>query len=481
MKRPPVQILATAVAFVAGSGIAFAASPAKPNVLFLFADDQRADTIAALGNPVIRTPNLDRLARAGVAFDRAYMQGGMNGATCVPSRAMLLSGQSLFHIDEKLLRDETWPAAFGRAGYTTFMSGKWHNGAPSLARSFQIARSVFAGGMTDPLQARLSDLVDGELTPPQLAPKHACEAFADEAIRFLREHQGGPFFCYVPFDAPHDPHIVPEGFPIHYDPAKIPLPPNFLPQHPWDNGEMTIRDEQLLPWPRTAETVRAMIAEYYRYISYLDAQIGRVLDALQTSPYAKNTIVVFAADSGVARGCHGLIGKQNCYEHSLRVPLIVSGPGIPAGKQTDALCYLFDVLPTLGKLCGVAAPPASEGLDLSAVLADPAKTGRPQLLFAYKTVQRAMRDDRWKLIRYPLVDKTQLFDLQADPHETVNLADKPESAGQVKVFMALLKKEMAASGDTAPLEVANPKAAEWTPEALVRKPARKTIVPGKER
>ena len=135
----------------------------RSNVLFLFADDQRADTIAALGNPVIQTPNLDRLVKRGVAFDRAYMQGGLQGATCVPSRAMLLSGRTLFRIDEKLKRDPTWPAAFGRAGYTTFMSGKWHNGPDSIPASFQIARSVFAGGMTNPMQAKLSDMVDGKL------------------------------------------------------------------------------------------------------------------------------------------------------------------------------------------------------------------------------------------------------------------------------------------------------------------------------
>ncbi len=131
MKRPTILIVATVVTLCVVGGSLRAAHPAKPNILFLFTDDQRADTIAALGNPIIQTPNLDRLARAGVAFNRAYMQGGMQGATCVPSRAMLLSGQSLFHIDEKLLRDETWPAAFGRAGYTTFMSGKWHNGEVS--------------------------------------------------------------------------------------------------------------------------------------------------------------------------------------------------------------------------------------------------------------------------------------------------------------------------------------------------------------
>ncbi len=436
---------------------------AKPNVLFLFADDQRADTIAALGNPIIRTPNLDRLVHSGVSFNRAYMQGSMQPATCVPSRAMLLSGRPLFHIDENLLRDETWPAAFGKAGYTTFMTGKWHNGARSLPACFQIARSVFDGGMTDPMKAKLSDLKNGKLTAPRIAPRHACEIFADEAIRFLGEPKSGPFFCYVAFDAPHDPHIVPDNFPIHYDPEKMPLPKNFMPQHPFDNGEMTVRDELLLPWPRTETKVREMNAEYYRYISYLDSQIGRVLDALERSPYAKNTIVVFSADSGVARGSHGLIGKQNLYEHSVRVPLIVSGPGISVGKTTDALCYLFDVLPSLGALGSVAAPPTSEGSDLSSVLHNPSKAGRPQLMFAYKSAQRALCDDRWKLIRYPLVDKTQLFDLKADPNETANLAYKPQYAERVADLAARLQKEMAQYGDTAPLTVRNPKPAEWTP------------------
>ena len=437
--------------------------PARFNVLLLFADDQRADTIAALGNPLIQTPNLDRLVKRGVAFDRAYMQGGMQGATCVPSRAMLLSGQPLFHVDEKLKRDETWPAAFARAGYTTFMSGKWHNGPESIAASFQIARSVFAGGMTNPMKAKLSDLKNGKLTPPRLATKHACAVFADEAIRFLIEHKEGPFLCYVPFDAPHDPHIVPENFAIRYDPAKIPLPPNFLPQHPFDNGEMLVRDERLLPWPRSGDNVREMIAEYYRYISYLDSQIGRILDALDASRFAKNTIVVFTADSGVARGSHGLIGKQNVYEHSVRVPLIICGPGIPAARRSDAICYLFDLLPTLGNMCGVPAPTASEGIEFTASLSDPRKPARSQLMFAYRNFQRAVRNDRWKLIRYPLIDKTQLFDLKNDPYETKDLADDARYAAEVADMTALLKNEMAHYGDQAPLKVARPRPAAWSP------------------
>jgi arylsulfatase A-like enzyme len=457
----------------------FGADP-RPNVLFLFADDQRADTIAALGNPHIKTPNLDRLVHSGLTFNRCYMQGALNPGTCMPSRAMLLSGRGVFRIDEQLLRDETWPSAFGRSGYATFMTGKWHNDehsiyprflrgpwdneVSSVAKSFQSARAVFIGGMIDPMKAPLSDLMEGKLAKPRTIGQHSCATFADESIRFLKEHKDArPFFCYVSFNAPHDPHIVPEDFPLHYDPAKLPVPPNFLPQHPWDNGEMVIRDETLLPWPRSPEKVRSLNAEYYRYISYLDAQVGRVLGALRTSPYASNTIVIFSADSGVARGSHGLIGKQNLYEHSVRVPLIIAGPGIPAGKQTKAMCYLFDLLPTVGKLCGVGPPKTNEGVEFSGTVQNPARPARRQLMFAYQTAQRAVRNERWKLIRYPLVNKTQLFDLQADPHEANNLADKPEHAPKIEQLLTTLAREQKKFGDTAPLTINNPKPAQWSP------------------
>jgi arylsulfatase A-like enzyme len=451
------SLLALALAACVWNSVLGQTSPApvpaaRPNILFLFADDQRADTIAALGNPNIQTPNLDRLCRQGLAFRRAYMQGGFNGATCVPSRAMLLSGQSLFHIDEKLLRDETWPAAFQRAGYTTFISGKWHNGQESVPKCFSAGRALFTSGMsTNPLSDSVRDLENGKLSAPRRVNEHLCAAFADEVIQFLKEpRKTSPFFCYVPFDAPHDPHIVPPDFPVIYDPAKIPLPPNFLPQHPFDNGEMSVRDEKLLPHPRPPEGVRKLNAEYYRYITFLDAQIGRILDALASSPFATNTIVVFSADSGVARGSHGLIGKQNLYEYdSVRVPLIIAGPGIPTGQTTDAMCYLYDVLPTLGARCGVPAPQKSEGLDLNKVL-DGGIGGRESLVFAYRGVQRAIATREWKLIRYPKVNQVQLYNLREDPYEIHNLAGKPEYAARVAELNARLTKELTAAGDKQP-------------------------------
>ena len=444
---------------VLAHGLAIAAP--KPNILFLFNDDQRADTIAALGNPVIKTPNVDRLCKQGMAFTRAYMQGGFNGATCVPSRAMLLSGQSLFHVDQQLMKHTTWPAAFGKAGYQTFATGKWHNGIPSLAASFQQAHSIFAGGMTNPMHGKVNNLEGGKLGKPVDPGKHICEVFADEAIGFLKAKREQPFFCYVAFDGPHDPHVVPDDFPVRYEADAKMLPPNFLPQHPFDNGEMSIRDEVLLSHPRKPEDVQSMLADYYRYVSYLDMQIGRILDTLAASPAAANTIVVFAADSGVARGSHGLIGKQNVYEHSMRVPLIIAGPGIPANTKSEAMCYLYDVLPTLGKLCDVAAPEKSEAREFRATLSDPTKSSRSEMVFAYQKVQRAIRDDQWKLIRYPQINKTQLFDLKADPFERNDLSAM--EAGIVSKLMSKLEASLKSYGDSVELTSANPKPEAWTP------------------
>jgi arylsulfatase A-like enzyme len=454
--------LGLALLFAALAAPASAAEP-PPNVLVLFLDDLRADALGAYGHPSFRTPNIDRLAHEGLAFDAAYLQGGLHGATCVPSRAMLLSSRSLFRCDEQLLRDETWPRAFARAGYATFATGKWHNGKASLPRSFDEARAIFFGGMTNPLDAPLDDLASGQLARRAPSSRHACATFADEAIAFLQREHERPFFCYVAFDGPHDPHVVPADYPVRYAPEELTLPESFLPQHPFDNGEMSVRDEQLLPWPRTPDAVRSMLADYGRYISYLDGEIGRVHAALEATPAAKNTVVVFASDSGVARGSHGLIGKQSCYEHSMRVPLVLRGPGIPRGARTQALCYLHDLLPTIGALCGVAAPASSEGLQLGAVIADPAAKARAHVVLAYRDVQRAVRDERWKLIRYPRIDRTQLFDLASDPHEMRDLAQDPAHAERITALLATLGTELPALGDEAPLVVDAPQPAEWQP------------------
>jgi arylsulfatase A-like enzyme len=432
---------------------------ARPNVLVLLSDDQRADTIGALGNPRVRTPNLDRLVGRGTAFTRAYCMGSLQGAVCVPSRAMLLTGRSLFRADPALTGQDTWPEAFARAGYATFLTGKWHNGDRSALRSFQQGRAVFLGGMGDPYRLPLKDIApDHRFVNPRPSGEHSVKVIADAAVEFLRGRADDtPFLCYVAFNAPHDPRVAPRRFHDHYDADRLPLPANFLPRHPFDNGELEIRDEQLAPWPRTPEVVRRQLADYYACIEHLDAQVGRILEALEASGRMGNTLVVFASDHGLAVGSHGLLGKQNLYDHSMRSPLLVSGPGIPAGRRSEALCYLFDIFPTLGELARVAGPAGTEGRSLVPVFEGPEREVRGSIFTAYRDVQRAVRDDRWKLIVYPKINKRQLFDLRDDPEETRDLAGRSDRAGDEARLVKLLQGSQALSGDALPLSTPPPR------------------------
>ena len=156
---------------------------------------------------------------------------------------------------------------------------------------------------------------------------------------------------YLAFGNPHDPRVAARKYLDLYDPDRIPLPKNFLPVHPFDNGELVVRDEQLLPWPRTAADVRRTLHEYYATVTALDFHIGRLIRALEEPGRLDDTLVIFSADQGIAVGSHGLLGKQNLYDHSMKVPLVLAGPGIPRGRS-DALVYLFDIYPTACDLVG---------------------------------------------------------------------------------------------------------------------------------
>jgi arylsulfatase A-like enzyme len=268
----------------------------------------------------------------------------------------------------------------------------------------------------------------------------------------------------VAFNAPHDPRIAPQPYHDRLNAAKPPLPVNFLPQHPFNNGALVIRDEELAPWPRTPEIVRQHLADYYAYIEFMDAQIARILEALEGSGQAENTIIVFSSDHGLAIGSHGLFGKQNLYDHSMHAPLIIGGPGLPKDKRSDALCYLYDIFPTLGELVSVSGPEGSEGRSLVPVLRGESNTLRNVIFTGYTKVQRAVRDEHWKLIRYPEIHKTQLFDLQSDPAELHDLANDPAHATDVERMMKLLTAQQAEAGDTLPLTaaVAQPEAFAFT-------------------
>ncbi len=448
-----------------GSGAARAETPAttaaeavndrRPNVLFLLSDDQRRDTIRMHANWHIHTPNLDRLVSEGTSFTRAYCMGSLQGAVCAPSRAMLLTGRTLFRATRRTPH-KLLPEAFREAGYATFGTGKWHHSKESFARSFSDGGAIFFGGMSDHDKVPIHDHdPDGTYdAAPRRGGKFSSELFAEATIDFLRRHADGdprkPFFAYVSFTAPHDPRTPPAEFAGMYDASKLPLPPNYLPTHPFDNGEMKIRDERLAPWPRTPEIVRAHLAAYYGMISHMDAQIGRILDVLEETGERDNTIIVFTSDHGLAVGSHGLLGKQNVYEHSMGTPLIIGGPGLPRRQKTDAFAYLFDLYPTLCELTDIDVPDSVEGTSLVGILRGTEQQVRDRVFTAYK-VQRAIRTERWKLIRYTHSGKTQLFDLAVDGFERNNLADEPEQQERVARLLQLLAAEQRRLGDDTPL------------------------------
>ena len=231
---------------LAGCGAApspgLSAPSSRPNVLILFSDDQRADTIAALGNPHIRTPNLDRLVRRGTVFTRAYCMGSMQGAVCVPSRAMLLTGRTLFHVKDDLAGQATWPETFARAGYATFLTGKWHNQAASALAPFQTGKAIFFGGMGDPYALPFEDISPRHSL---VEPRAERRAFG-RAVRRRRhrvppraDREPAPFLCYVAFNAPHDPRgprgrtttgTTPHQPPL---PAELPAPASVRQRRRW--------------------------------------------------------------------------------------------------------------------------------------------------------------------------------------------------------------------------------------------------------
>jgi len=453
------------------------ASPSgNPNILILLSDDQRADAFGVAENPHIRTPSIDALARRGVLFSHAYCMGSYHGAVCAPSRAMLLSGRSLYHVNDALEGIPTLPQLLRTAGYESFGTGKWHNGEASFAASFSAGKDVFFGGMSDHTSVPVRDLRSDGTYSEAAGKGFSSTVFADAAIDFLKTYASGdqasPFFAYVAFTAPHDPRTPPADYQAIYNPEEVSLPQDYMPLHPFHNGWMTGRDEQLAPWPRPPAVIRSQIAEYYGLISHLDHEIGRIIRCLEEVGLRERTIIVFASDNGLSLGSHGLLGKQNLYEHSTRVPLILAGPGIPAGQTSDALVYLYDVAPSLLEMVQLGVPAGTDGRSLVGVLRGEGAPVRSSLFTSYEVYQRAVRDDRWKLIRYPRLHYTQLFDLENDPWELNNLADSAAHRETVARMMDLLLQWQRASDDTLSLTSCVRDPMEFDPSSFKRSPDR---------
>lgn len=438
----------------------------RPNILFLFADDMRYDTICALGNPDIITPNLDALAARGTSFMNAHIPGGSCAAVCMPSRAMLNTGKTLFHLydsgsdipaDHALLGE-----TFKNAGYNTFGTGKWHNGYKGYARSFTSGGEIFFGGMYDHWKVPVYDYddtgayvktVNDTMNPGysnDTAPvrmdhvtwgKHSTDLFADLACNWLECYNDEkPFYMYVAYMAPHDPRTMPQEFFDLYDVDKIQLPPNFMDEHPFDFGVRDVRDERLEEYPRTPDAIRRHMRDYYAMISHLDASIGRIINSLKKSGQYENTIIVFTADNGLGLGQHGLMGKQSCYEHSIKMPFIIAGPGIPEGEKRDAMIYLLDIFPTLCELADVQIPETVEGESFAKCVVGEKDEARELLFFTYSDKIRGVKDRRYKLIEYHFGKEkwVQLFDLKEDPYEIRNLAEEE----QMKPIVGSLRQQL---------------------------------------
>ncbi|MBI4977121.1 MAG: sulfatase-like hydrolase/transferase [Spirochaetes bacterium] len=438
----------------------------KPNILFFFTDDQRYNTIHALGNNTVKTPHLDELVGRGTAFTHAHIPGGTCGAICMPSRAMLHSGRTLFHIQKEgqdIPREHTTMGeAFRAAGYNTFATGKWHNGKDAFARSFSSGDDIFFGGMNDHWNVPLfaydtTGAYNGSL--PQVrdwehsnevvmrsgdhvhAGQHSTDIFTDAAVRYLSSYNDAkPFFMYVPLMSPHDPRTMPARFREQYAVGDIPLPGNFLPEYRFDAGSLKIRDEKLADYPRKPGDVQRHLLEYYAMISHLDDGFGRIIDTLKRTGRYDSTIIVFAGDNGLAVGCHGLMGKQSLYEHSIRVPLIFAGPGIPENERREAYVYLSDIFPTLCEAAGIDIPRSVEGVSLSHVLADAQAQHHKVLYHAYADTMRGVKNKQYKLIEYAAEGRihTELFDFIADPDEMTDLAADAAHAETVRS----LRREM---------------------------------------
>jgi len=473
----------------------------KPNVLVIYTDDHRYTGVHSQGGTQVQTPNMDALAENGVAFSNAYLMGSFSGATCVPSRAMLLTGRNLFELQGQghalPSAHSTMGEAFMNTGYYAYHVGKWHQDFESLARSFDDGTKVSGKPryLTDQFRMPYSDWqADGNYTSEnsclleynekgkvvrrplteddkrgptgtEKTGPHVSEVLADEAKGFVQKYNGKePFFMYLAFPTPHDPRQVPQKYKDMYPAEDIELPPSYMAQHPFDNGHMVLRDEALAPWPRTPEIVKQELADYYAIITHLDAQIGKVVEALKESGTYENTLIVFAGDSGLAVGNHGLMGKQNIYdEDGVHIPLIFSGNLIKnKGSKSDAFVYNFDIFPTLCAIAGVQIPESVTGNSLLPILNKEAAEVRDFTFHVYRQFQRAYRKGDFKLIEYVRAKDwskndgesirgsrvTQLFNIKEDPWEVYDLSFFPDNAKLLKTMQKEMKAKAIELGDT---------------------------------
>ena len=446
-----------------------------PNVLFIYTDDQTFDSIHALGNSEIKTPNLDRLVRRGTAMLNCYNPGGWHGAICTASRHMLNTGRFLWqaskleHKPNAIDKTPLWGRLWQKAGYETYMTGKWHvsidpkacfntvrNIRPGMPQSCEAAYNRPHEGQTD-LWQPWDKKRGGHWAGPN--GKHWTAITADDTIDYItRCPKDKPFFIYAAFNAPHDPRQSPKKYIDMYPLDKIRVPKNYLPEYPDMPGmgvPKNLRDERLAPYPRSEFAIKTHRAEYYALITYLDAHLGRIFDALEKSGRADNTLIALVGDNGLSVGQHGFLGKQNAFEHAFKVPLIFAGPGVPKNQVRDGLVYVQDLRPTLLKLAGIPESPEATAFRSFDRLFAPGSNrntpAREHIYGAYMRRQRFIRVGNMKLIWYGSSGKKPgrwlLFDLSKDPLEMNNLSEDPRYKQTVDNLRTQLLANMKRVGD----------------------------------
>lgn len=427
---------------------------APPNILIVLADDHQRDAIGSLNKGQTITPHLDRLLNRGTHFEETYIMGGLIPAVCSPSRACILTGQDPFKSSNSRLGNLasdfvrinettiTLPEWFRSHNYETHIAGKWHNDVPALLRSFTKGSHIFYGGMCDHEAVPLSNLDSlRQRENPRYENGFSSTLFADSTREFIKSrNKNKPFLAWLSLTSPHDPRTPPSDFLKLYDPDRLPVPENFSPNHPFDNGELHIRDEELLPRPLSQSDIRQEIARYYGMISHHDSEFGKVMDTLEHTGELDNTIVVYLSDHGLALGQHGLLGKQNLYQHSVRVPFIVAGPGVPRNSIRSAPIYSLDLFPLLCGLTHLESPDHLDSLPRPPSGFPDASFKRDSIFSFYKDIQRMVTDGNWKLIVYSVHSRIhyQLFNLEKDPKELVNLANSPNHSKELHRLKQLL-------------------------------------------
>jgi len=427
----PTLCLLTCLLFCISPSAAKASE--RPNVILILSDDHNYNALGCSGNDAIRTPNLDRLAAEGVYFDRCFTPNPI----CSPARAAIYTGQDSWNssvtFNGKPIPEgtPTLPHLLAGAGYETCFIGKWHNDGKPWTRGYTTGKRCWAGGKFDHFELALTEFGNDDPEDRKTAEAYSTTVFSDDAVEYLNGKHEQPFLMVLAYTVGHDVFKAPPGYEGKYDPAEVPLPKNFMPKPPFRQFTPTIRDETVLAFPRTESEVREATAEYYAMFEHLDANVGRLMTALDENQLTDNTVVIFCSAKGMSMGSHGIIGKQTMYEEGIRTSLIVRHPNLkPATRRNSNLVTTTDLLPTICEAAGVAIPAVVDGKSLLG-LYDGSREGREKIFCSYHdprraTITRTIRTRRHKLIQHLVTGERQLFDLEKDPHELDNLVDDPE-------------------------------------------------------